>query len=280
MAYPVLSAPYGLKPVNLVGGQVFSGSTKEYPIPYGYNTNIFNGDFVILAKGHVNRFGVTSSATNAIGVFLGCSFTNPVTKQKVFSNYWPAGTAASDAAAVVCDDPDTVFKAAVCSTGTTIGSVAEGLVGNNIQMLDNTGVVASGNSRNAIASATGSFGTSTTYPMNIVGVVPETAIQLGTYVTTTNPWSSTTLNLSTAITTAVPIGAEIQLMGADGQMTSTGAYTTVAYAAGTAAGASLSVSAPISSVPTGSTIAFVQYQEAYVKFNFGQHKYYNSLGVA
>jgi hypothetical protein len=29
MAYPVVNAPYGLKPINLIGGQVFAGSTRE-----------------------------------------------------------------------------------------------------------------------------------------------------------------------------------------------------------------------------------------------------------
>jgi hypothetical protein len=27
MAYPTVSAPYGYKPVNLIGGQVYAGST-------------------------------------------------------------------------------------------------------------------------------------------------------------------------------------------------------------------------------------------------------------
>jgi hypothetical protein len=35
MAYPVVDAPYGLKPLNLIGGQVFAGSTRMYPIQYG-----------------------------------------------------------------------------------------------------------------------------------------------------------------------------------------------------------------------------------------------------
>ena len=34
MAYPVVDAPYGLKPINLIGGQVFAGSTRELPITY------------------------------------------------------------------------------------------------------------------------------------------------------------------------------------------------------------------------------------------------------
>ena len=32
MAYPTVDAPYGYKPINLIGGQVFSGSTRMYPI--------------------------------------------------------------------------------------------------------------------------------------------------------------------------------------------------------------------------------------------------------
>ena len=38
-----VSAPYGLKPINLIGGQVFAGSTRALPIQYGYATNIFYG---------------------------------------------------------------------------------------------------------------------------------------------------------------------------------------------------------------------------------------------
>jgi hypothetical protein len=41
MAYPTISAPYGLKPVNLIGGQVFAGSTRLMEIASGYATNIF-----------------------------------------------------------------------------------------------------------------------------------------------------------------------------------------------------------------------------------------------
>jgi len=48
MAYPIIDAPYGLKPINLIGGQVFAGSTRELPIQYGYATDIFYGDFVRL----------------------------------------------------------------------------------------------------------------------------------------------------------------------------------------------------------------------------------------
>ena len=61
MAYPVVSAPYGLKPVSLIGGQVFAGSTREYPIQYGYAANIFYGDAVTLARGSIVRAVVNTT---------------------------------------------------------------------------------------------------------------------------------------------------------------------------------------------------------------------------
>ena len=93
MAYPTVAAPYGLKPVNLIGGQVFAGSTRNVQIQYGYATNIFYGDFVAITRGFATRLAVTdggSAATGApgygqVGIFLGCSYTDPATKQKRFS---------------------------------------------------------------------------------------------------------------------------------------------------------------------------------------------------
>ena len=154
MAYPTVSAPYGLKPINLIGGQVFAGSTREYPIPYDYTTAIFYGDYVNLTRGGINRKSVTANSTGAVGIFLGCSYTNPVTKQKTFSQYWPGSLAAGDAVAIVCDDPDTVYKGVVCSGTTVVGSGSLALVGQNLQMLNNTGNTNTGNSANAIAGVT------------------------------------------------------------------------------------------------------------------------------
>ena len=115
MAYPVIDSPYGLKPVNLIGGQVFAGSTREYPITNNYATNIFYGDLVALVRGNLERISVTTGTLGTVaGIFLGCSYTNPLTKQKTFSQYYPASTAAGDTVCIVCDDPDTVFSAVVC----------------------------------------------------------------------------------------------------------------------------------------------------------------------
>lgn len=32
MAYPTVDKPYGFRPVNLLGGQVYAGSTRQIPI--------------------------------------------------------------------------------------------------------------------------------------------------------------------------------------------------------------------------------------------------------
>ena len=53
-----VNAPYGLEPINLIGGQVFAGSTRMYQIQYGYATAIFNGDFVKVVRGSVTRAAI------------------------------------------------------------------------------------------------------------------------------------------------------------------------------------------------------------------------------
>lgn len=192
MAYPIVDAPYGLKPINLIGGQVFAGSTRNIPIASGYNTNIFNGDIVTLvAGGTVAKSALaaeTSPVAGLVGVFLGCSYTNPSTKQKVFAQYWPAGTVASDAVAVVCDDPDTLFKV-VLVAGTTADDVASGLlpaylgqtvVGSNVQFVQNAGSTTTGDSKVAVYTAAGA--TTSSLPARVVDVVPDTANSSGNFV--------------------------------------------------------------------------------------------------
>ena len=44
MAYPTVEAPYGLIPVNLIGGQPYAGSTRQMKIASNYGTDIFFGD--------------------------------------------------------------------------------------------------------------------------------------------------------------------------------------------------------------------------------------------
>mgnify|MGYP003337720385 CR=1 FL=1 len=276
MAYPTVDKPYGLKPINLIGGQVFSGSTRMYNINYAYSTDIFYGDFVALVRGNLERISVTSgTAGTLVGVFLGCSYTNPTTKQKQFSQYWPASTAAGDAVAYVCDDPDTVFQAAVCSATTVIASGARAMIGQNLECINNTGNLNTGNSYNALAAPTDTPATTSSLPIRVIGVVPETAVSLGTATYTSISTATVTCS---ALPFALPVGTDVGSLAANGQYISSGSFVDTAAAAG--ATSFILNQAPATAFVASSTLVFMQYPELLVKINFGQHQYYAGTSIA
>lgn len=194
MAYPTIDRPYGLEPINLIGGQVFAGATRQIAITtssVNYNTAIFNGDVVQLAASGTVIVSVldteSSPVAGVVGVFLGCTYTNPATKQKLFSQYWPGfASGVTDAMAYIADDPDQLFKV-VNVAGATADDTASGLlpayvgqtaVGNNAQLVLNTGSTTTGNSRTAIYLNN----VTTSLPMRVVDVVPDTANSSGNFV--------------------------------------------------------------------------------------------------
>ena len=180
MTYPSVDAPYGLIPINLIGGQVFAGATRQIPIAASSATAIFYGDVVRLADTGTLAKDTGTSAATPVGVFLGCSYTDPVFG-KTFRQFYPGGVTATDIQAYVQDDPDALFKVAVVSSGTTISFVNRTSVGNNAVLVQNAGSTFNGNSRVAVSSTTA---TTSTWPVRIIDVVPETT-------TTGNPGSFT-----------------------------------------------------------------------------------------
>jgi hypothetical protein len=174
MAYPTVSAPYGLKPVNLIGGQVFAGATRMMEIASGYATNIFCGDLVKrISDGTIEKDTGTTTATPC-GVFLGVSFTNGSTGQVQQQQYYPASTAIKSGTkilAVVADDPDTLFQVAVVSGTTVISGVGITAIGNNATLVQNAGSTTTGDSKVAILDSTA---TTNTLPIRIIDVVRDT----------------------------------------------------------------------------------------------------------
>ena len=113
MAYPTVDKPYGFKPVNLLGGQVFAGSTRQIPVESGWGTAIFFGDVVLMsASGCVVGGGTTVNTTTTVqvaGVFMGCSYINS-SGQRIYAQYYPASTTGTpdgvnSIQAYVADDP-------------------------------------------------------------------------------------------------------------------------------------------------------------------------------
>lgn len=175
MAYPTVSGPYGLIPINLIGGQVFAGATRQIPIASAYGTSIFFGDVVKLSSDGVLVKDTGTSTATPVGVFLGCSYTDP-TFGKVFRQYFPSGTVASDIQAYVADDPDQLFKVAIVSSGTTIGTVQRTVVGNNAALVQNSGSTTTGNSGVAIDDT---VATTASLPIRIVDLVTATSYVSG-----------------------------------------------------------------------------------------------------
>ena len=191
MAYPTVEAPYGLIPVNLIGGQPYAGSTRQMKIASNYGTDIFFGDVVKrAADGTIQKeTGTTSvTATGVIGVFVGVTYTDPGSSQKTFRQYYPASTVASDIQAYVVDDPDALFKVAVVSGTTTVAGIAYGSIGSNAALVQNAGSTTTGNSKVAILSS--SVATTLSLPMRIVDVVEETTDSSGNYTEVLVKWNA------------------------------------------------------------------------------------------
>ena len=187
MAYPTVDAPYGLVPVKLLSGTPYAGVTRQFSIASSYGTDIFNGDAVKLAStGYVER-DTFDAAMTPIGVFVGCTYTDPNTDQKVFKQYYPASTVASDIKAYVVDATDVLFKVAVVSSGTTIGDLAITDIGANVAGVDNTGSTTTGNSKCAISDTSA---TTNTLPFRIVGLVEETTNSSGGYTEAYVKWNA------------------------------------------------------------------------------------------
>jgi hypothetical protein len=187
MAYPSVSGPYGLVPVKLLSGFPFVGVTRHFKIASGYATTIFNGDAVKLVTGGTVERDTFDAAMTPIGVFLGCSYTDPSLGYKLFSQSYPASTVASDIEAYVLDATDALFKVAVVSSGTTIGDLAQTDIGANVAGVDNTGDSVSGNSRCAISDTSA---TTNTLPFRIVGLVEETKNTSGGYTEAYVKWNA------------------------------------------------------------------------------------------
>ena len=181
MAYPTVSAPYGLKPINLIGGQVFAGSTRQRRIASSADSIGFGDPLQFDTDGTVK---VTTSTTTPptggfAGVFLGCTFVSSVTGQPTYSQQWTSGTSVKSGTyilAYVADDPDTLFKAVGVTASLVVSSTTGfvyGDIGANVPLVANTLNTTTGDSQQGLL--VGSVATTRSLPIRIVDVVPDTA---------------------------------------------------------------------------------------------------------
>jgi hypothetical protein len=180
MAYPSVTAPYGLVPINSVDGKPYAGATRQLPIDSAYNTAIFNGDIVALvdggtiAKSGVTDDSTTTAANYTYGVFVGVQYVN-AQGQTVQAQYYPGNAAATSAVAYVVDDPMAAFKVAVVLANSAISSANQSIVGVNMAIDQGTGSTTTGNSGMGVLAPTNNLGNAATLPVRVVSVIPETA---------------------------------------------------------------------------------------------------------
>ena len=291
MAYPLVDAPYGFKAINELNGLPYAGATRQIPVPYNNAVALFNGDLVEINGSGLIRLTQMSAASSPgtaiagqVGVFVGCSYTNPSTGQKLFAQYLPAGTLANDITAYVVDDPSALFKVVmvgqayntISNTVSAVGYANQTLVGTNLYAV--TGVAGSTTTGNSKMAVSGSYpaanGTgvtrvsATALPFRMVAVVPETAVT----VTGSGTCSSTTITLDAAVT-GLQAGMQVVVPGTSGGYA--GQFNTVTNVNGT----TVTISGAMT-ISSSTQLSFVGFPEVLVKWNQGYHSYQFATGVA
>jgi hypothetical protein len=193
------ASPYGLRPLNLIGGQAFNGGViREYSLSVNTASGFFNGDIISLSSagqpGPISatpvavKIPTTSADATAgiMGVCVGVRYVlpNPI-KQQMFGQYLPGGAITggyTDVFIRVMDDPDALFQVqGNAALGTfnsgTAGSGWRGVIGKNAPLATFTsGSTATGNSGMVLDTGAngGNIAATSTLAMRIVDVVQGT----------------------------------------------------------------------------------------------------------
>jgi hypothetical protein len=180
-----VASPYGLKPVNLIGGQPYAGAFREIKLSTNNTAAIFAGDVIQLTSAG-NPQALTATITTGttagvIGVCVGVRYVNPATKQSNWGQYLPANAITggySDVYVRVVDDPDAIFQVQGSAAFGTLTNGAAGAVGKNAALGNfSAGSTATGNSGvNLVVGANGgSLASTAALAVRIIDVVAETA---------------------------------------------------------------------------------------------------------
>ena len=168
------ATPMGAEPTDTLSASgSFTGKVRHIKIASAYGTAIFYGDFVkLVAAGTVEKAAVTTAVVaGTVGIFVGCTYTDPNSSQMTFNQQWPASTTASDAYAYVVDDPKLLFRMqgdeAIAQTG----------LGNNVSAVSTAGSTSIGRSKNALDG--GSIATTNSLPLRIVDFVDGPTSSVG-----------------------------------------------------------------------------------------------------
>ena len=157
-------APFGLRPIRMIGGGDFTGGQDRFDVASGYTTSLYQGDLVEpLTNGTIGR-KAAGETDPVLGVFNGCRYTNPTTGTPTWANTYQQPIAASDIYAFVVCDPNVVYEIQADDTFPTTD-----LFG-NFDIVDNSpvGDTSSGISHVELDVTTGN--TTATLPLKAIGI--------------------------------------------------------------------------------------------------------------
>jgi hypothetical protein len=166
------ATPMGAEPVGTLSASgSYTGKVRHYKIASNDSTAIFYGDFVKMTSAGVVTLDNGTTALTPIGVFMGCSYTDPNTNQLTFSQFYPASTVASDISAYVLNDPFVELK----MQGDA--SLAQTALGNNAAVVQTAGSTSIGRSKNSVDAST--IATTATLPVKIIEFVEGPDSEVG-----------------------------------------------------------------------------------------------------
>jgi len=179
------STPYGLKPINLIGGQSFNGGViREIKLSTNNTNAFYTGDVIQLTSAGnpqpLTATPTTGTTAGIVGVCLGVSYVDPNLKYQVFAQYLPAGAITGGYTNVtihVCDDPDQLYQVQGSAAFGTLTNGAAGAVGKNAALGNFGGNTTTGLSTiNLVVGANGgSLANTATLAMRVVDVVAASA---------------------------------------------------------------------------------------------------------
>ncbi len=152
-----VAAPYGLKPISLIGGQSFTGGTiREYLMTTNNTAAIFNGDLVQLGAAAAGQPTVvastpTTSSVGIVGVCVGVRYqlAGQQLGYPLYAQYLPANAVTAGYTNIfirVVEDPDQLYQ--VQSQGT----VGYGSIGKTAALAAFGGSTTTGNATTALSS--------------------------------------------------------------------------------------------------------------------------------
>ena len=152
-----VSAPYGLKPISLIGGQSFTGGTiREYLMTTNNTAAIFNGDLVQLGAAVAGQPTVvaatpTTSTAGIAGVCVGVRYqlAGQQLGYPLYAQYLPANAVTAGYTNIfirVVEDPDQLYQVQ------SQGSVGYGSIGKTVALANFGGSTTTGNSTVALSS--------------------------------------------------------------------------------------------------------------------------------